>query len=249
MNDPSTRRKRAPLKQDAPIRNRLTTPYEASRPHAGEAHPPPSGFQESAGNALRDALECGVRTAYTVINEYMRRGYEAARASQINQHDRGDMRDDTRGYTGWNNAWNPMANPMQQWASMMRAWAEAWSAFAPGGWPQQMWNAAWPAYGMPGPPSVSVQVCSHRRAEITTRANLMPGAECSSLTVCALAAEGSKAQLKGVSISGAPGAVRIVVPVPAEQPSGAYCGEIRTADGRGVGNLTVTIADLPRDAA
>src|SRR5215472_17569126 len=139
MKDPGTRRKRVSPEQEGPIRNRLTTPPEANRPRTSEAHPPPSGSRESAGDALRDALECGVRTAYTVINEYMRRGYEAARASQSTQHDRGDMRDDTRGYTGWNNPWNPISNPMQQWASMMRAWAEAWSAFAPGGWPQQMW--------------------------------------------------------------------------------------------------------------
>jgi hypothetical protein len=177
----------------------------------------------------------------------MRRGYEAARASQNNQHDRGDMRDDTRGYTGWNNAWNPMGNPMQQWAAMMRAWAEAWSTFLPGGWPQQMWNAAWPGYGAPGGSrAVSVQVCSHRQAEVTTNVNLMPGAEYAPLSVCPLAGEGAKAQLKGVTISAAPGGVRIVVPVPLEQPSGAYCGEIKMADGRPVGNLTVTITDLPR---
>lgn len=253
MSDPSKRRKRVPPEQDAPIRNRMTAPAEVRPPEPGEAPWTSSEPRASAGDALRDALECGVRNAYTVINEYMRRGYEAARASQNNQHDRGEMRDDTRGYTGWSNPWNPMPNPMQQWATMMRAWADAWLAFVPGSssqqmWPQQMWNA-WPGFAPAATPGVSVQVCSHRRAEITTNLNIMPGAECSTLTVGSLACEGSKASLKGVSVSGSPGAVRIVVTVPAEQPSGVYCGHIKTADGRPVGNLTVTVADLPGNSA
>jgi len=250
MSDRSGRRKRVPPKQKGPVRNRLTTPPETHSEHPGETPPPSSAGRESGGDALRDALECGVRTAYTVINEYMRRGYEAARASQTNQYERGDMRDDTRGYTGGNNAWNPMGNPMQQWAAMMRAWADAWSAFMPGAGPQQMWTGGWPGYGgSAATPAVSVQVCSQRGADVTTNVSLMPGAECSFLTIGPLAGEGSRAQLKGVSIACSPGCVRIVVPVTPEQQAGVYCGAIKTADGRPVGNLTVTITDLSGKSA
>lgn len=152
------------------------------------------------------------------------------------------MRDERSNYGGWNNSWGPMGAPMQQWICALQAWTNAWSAFMPGGWPQQMWTGA----GFPAvAPPVSVDLALQRAAEVTTGVNLIPGAECMSLSVGSLTGEGPNPPLlEGVSISTGQGMVRIYVPVGVEQRAGNYSGEIKSGDGRTAGNLTVVIAEL-----
>ena len=242
MNPSDPRQKREPPEREGPIRNRLTTPPKtngAATPEGRQSAPRPDKI---AGEALREALECGVRTAYTVIDEYLRRGYDAARSNRDHPDNRGQMHSNRTSQNSWTNPWGPMALPMQQWMTVMRAWADAWSAFVPGGWPQQMWNMASPecAPAAAGP-VISVQVSSQRPTEVT--ATLNPGAEFCLLTVDSLKAEASKPALPGISISSAPGSVRIGVPVSEDQPAGKYSGDIK-ADGKTVGNLSVVITDL-----
>lgn len=244
MNHPGPRYKRVRPEREGSIRNRLAPPPKVNGGASGEngATPKPGG---PASDTLREALECGVRTAYTVIDEYLKRGYEAARSNPDHPDGRGSMRDDKTNYTNWANAWGPMAMPMQQWMAAMRAMTDAWSAFIPGGWPQQMWNMG--TGGFPAAastPALSVHVASHRPTGVTASVELNPGCENTMLTVGWLAGDGSNPPLKGVTIGRDPGSLRIYVPVAASQPAGSYHGEIRGADGRCAGKLSVVITEL-----
>src|SRR5580658_1615141 len=113
MNPSDPRQKRIPPERELPIRNPLMPPPKANGAAAHESPHPASGSGKIAGDALRDALECGVRTAYTVIDEYLRRGYEAARSNRDHPDNRGHMREDRHNSSGWNNPWGPL------WSSMM----------------------------------------------------------------------------------------------------------------------------------
>src|SRR5689334_15542488 len=131
MNTNGSHLKRPVPARTAPIRNRLAP---APRPV-----PAP---QESCGPAVMDALENGVRTAYAVIDDYMRRGQETARGLYNNTNRGSEMNDNRGNYGNRYNPWGALPG-MEQWMAMMRAWTDAWSAFLPGGLPQQMqqmWN-------------------------------------------------------------------------------------------------------------
>src|SRR5262249_16748198 len=82
---------------------------------------------ESAGATMQDAVERGVDTAYTVIEDYMRRGQQAA----------GRYRDRTQGERAMNgdnysNGYGPMGAMMEPWMQAMRMWTQTMSAFVPG---------------------------------------------------------------------------------------------------------------------
>src|ERR1700693_3957191 len=109
MSAGERRARAAPPERIGPIRNPLSSPAHA----------------ETTGNPFRDTLECGVQTAYTVIDDYMRRGYEAARSMRDHPNDRGNMQDYGPNYGGWSNPWGPMAAPFQQWLGAMQAWVNA----------------------------------------------------------------------------------------------------------------------------
>ena len=153
------------------------------------------------------------------------------------------MRDERSNYGGWNMPFGPMAGPMQQWMCAVQAWTNAMSMFIPGA--QQMFmGAGFPAAA----PPVTVDVILQRPAEVATGVNLIPGAECMSLSVGTLTGQGAYPPLlDGVSISTGQGVVSISVPVGVEQPAGNYTGEIKSGDGRTAGNLTVVITELVRD--
>jgi len=195
-----------------------------------------------------EVLESGVRTAYQVIDEYMRRGYEAAGNNQNDPNKRGHMNENRANYN-WQNPWGPMSQLTEQWMMAMRTWTEAWSAFVPGGWPQQPWNPAGPCN--PNAPVVSVQVSSPRPTEVT--ANLRPGAELMDLVVDALHGEGPQApsfELSTVSITRELARMRVNVRVGANVPAGSYRGAIRNrADGCIVGDLTVVITESATEKA
>lgn len=255
MNPSDARPTRTPPRRTGPIRNPLN-PQPASGNGRSSSHP------AAPGDALRGALECAVQTAYTVIDDYMRRGYEAARNTRDYADSRGYMPDDKTQYGNLFNPWGPMmTGPMQMWMSTMQAWANAWSAFVPGGFPQQMWNMPASSAGPAAP--VSVTVSTQRPAEITTTTSLNPGAEYSLLKVDSLSCEapqpstqahgksahGVASSIQGIAISSGPGGVRIAVSVSADQPAGKYSGAIKAADGRIAGNLTVVITDLAQKPA
>ena len=197
-------------------------------------------------DAVRGAVECGVRTAYSVIDEYMRRGYDAASGSQSGSHERGHMSDDRQNYNAWSAAWGPVSPLMDQWMNAVRTWTETWASMAQG-----MSPAASRATGAPGPSAaagatshISVQVSSDRPVEVTP--HLFPGAD--AMTVLAADPLQSCEQtdapaLTGIDIKAEPGRVRVKVTIMADQPAGTYSGPVRNAQRVVVGALTVTIAE------
>jgi hypothetical protein len=191
--------------------------------------------QPPYGPSLCDPLENGVRTAYAVIDDYLRRGQQAART--YNDSNRRDDMSDYKGNYGGYNPWNPLAMLTEQWMMAMRAWSQAWSAMMPGVW-QSPWNPA-----APGAPAanITVQVVSARPVEVS--ANVFPGSDLSGLFCEALHAEaGGAAQIDAPVINVDPVAVRVTVRV-GDQPSGRYRGYIRKRqDGSVAGEVTVTIA-------
>src|SRR5690348_12920101 len=82
MNSANPRRKRVKPERHGPIRNTLapnsTPPVASCAAGPADAAGTPPAAETGPGDVLRETLECGVRTAYTVINEYLRRGYDAA---------------------------------------------------------------------------------------------------------------------------------------------------------------------------
>ena len=220
-----------PPKQSGPIRNALVSPPPGARePAAGP------------GAAMFGALENGVRTAYAVIDEYMRRGQEAARG-MYNNSNRREYMSDYRGNYGGNygggfNPLNPFAMLTEQWMAAMRAWTEA---FIPGAW-GQMWNPA--GYAAQSTAArISIQVSSPRSIEVT--ANLQPGSEYAPLVCDPLIAEGMVAPpIEDVSVTPQAGRVLVSIKVGAGQPAGRYSAAIRKrADGTHAGALAVVVGE------
>lgn len=226
--------KRMQPKQSGPIRNA-----------AASASPPAGGPQDlftAAGAAVCGVLENGVRTAYAVIDDYMRRGQDAARGIFNDPNRRGSMSDEKSGFGGgFNGGFNPWGNPMamvtEQWLSAMRAWSQAWSGMAPGGWPQM---GGFP-FAAPGGQArgVAVQVKSSQPVEVNV--SLYPGTDTQPLTADVLGAEGFSAPpLAAPQIARQQGTVRVSVEIGAQQPSGRYRGLIRSA-GTVAGEMIVVV--------
>jgi len=109
-------------------------------------------------------LENGVRTAYAVIDEYLRRGQETARGLFNDSNRRGYMTDDrvnpgggfgTGGGFGPGGPFgtmNPMAL-MTQWMQVMQAWTQFWFSMMQGPFQQSMMGMQ-PPMGMPGMPGM-----------------------------------------------------------------------------------------------
>jgi hypothetical protein len=201
--------------------------------------------------ALRGALECGVRTAYAVIDDYMKRGYEAARnnSSQNGNSSHGGeknpMSNEKPNYTNWTNPWGPMSPLMEQWTMAMRAWTDAWSAFIPGarpgGWPVAG-NASASGYSAGGNAScVSVEVASPKPTEVAV--SLKPGMEQANLS-----ADSFVPALTGVAVCRKAGRVHVKVTVAADQAPGRYTGVLRAADGSIAGDLAIVISSPPSAA-
>ena len=224
MSASPTRLKRITPERSGPIRNPIRPmPFGADQ----TARPGPSPF---------GTLENGVRTAYAVIDDYLRRGQEAARGIYNDSNRRDDM-SDYRGNFGGYNPWNPLAMLTEQWMVAMRAWTQAMSAMMPGAW-QSPWNPG--AFGAPAP-KLTVQVSSARPSEVS--AVLFPGVEFCELTCDALRPDGATgAPIDPPAISMEPGAVRVSVKV-GDQPAGKYRGSIRKRmDNSPAGEVSVTIS-------
>jgi hypothetical protein len=240
MTPSGPRLKRTSPAQSGSIRNAAAS----SRSDAGPAvpkKPAPADPISAAGAAVCGALEGGVRTAYAVIDEYMRRGQDAARDIFNDPSRRGSMNNDERpNFPGGYNQSNPMAMFAEQWMMAMRAWSQAWSSFAPGGWPMPGMNPFVPSAGQS--PTVTVKVSSASPVEVT--ANLHPGTDAASLVAEPLRAEGHTApEIAAPEIIREGSTVSVAVKIGPKQPKGRYRSNIRRkADGSVAGDLVVVVA-------
>jgi hypothetical protein len=225
--------KRAPPERSGPIRTPLGT---RPRPEPGAQANPAS----SAGAAVIGALENGVRTAYSVIDEYIRRGQEAAGNIFNNPSRRGTMSDERGNFGGGFNPWNPLAFATEQWIMAMRMWSQAWSAYIPGAFQQGGFSPF--SFGGMQTPAVKVEVASSGPVEVAL--NLYAASSSAELMSEPLRAEGFTAQpIDAASVGREPGAVRVNVRVTAGQPAGRYRGLIRNETDKSVaGELTVVVS-------
>jgi hypothetical protein len=122
----------------------------------------------------------------------------------------------------------PLPALVEQWAYMLRAWADMWSSMLTGGGYQSA-----PQPGSAPAQAVCVRIVSHRPAEVT--ACLSPCAENLPLEI-------HVPNLDGIMIGREKCNVTIMLVVSNEQKPGVYPGRI-TACGREVGQVTVTIHD------
>lgn len=234
MKAPSTRLQRTPPERSGPIRSRIAPPV---KPDGGA---PPDAFA-AAGSAVFGVLENGVRTAYSVIDEYLRRGQDAARTIFNNPERRGPMNNEDRGnFPGGFNPWSPLAMATEQWMTAMRAWVQAWSAMVPGAW-QAPWMGPF-AGNEPPSPTVSVKMASARTAEVAFK--LYPGHDLACLVSEPLRAEGFAApSIESVTVERDPGEVRVTLKIGAEQPAGRYRGLVRRETDKSVaGEMTVIVS-------
>jgi hypothetical protein len=128
---PSPHRSRTPAEQSGPDRS---PPWPRAREQTSPSAP--KDCVSAAGEAVSGVLESGVRTAYAVIDEYLRRGQDTARGIFNDLNMRGSMNNNRQncsggpgyGYTPW----NPMAMVAEQMISAMCAWSQAWCSTVPG---------------------------------------------------------------------------------------------------------------------
>lgn len=194
----------------------------------------------AAGTAVFGALENGVRTAYAVIDEYMRRGQETAQTMFNDPYKRGPMNDDRGNLGGGYNPWNPMSMFTEQWMMAMRMWSQAWSSFMPPGWQQSGMNPF--AFAQAAAPGVSIKVSSSSPVE--TALKLYPGLDLAGLVAEPLRAdEAASPAIEAPSIARDPGSIAVSLNIDAKQPKGRYRGNIRKeTDKSVVGELIVTIS-------
>jgi hypothetical protein len=188
----------------------------------------------AANGALRDALECGVRTAYAVIDDYMRRGYEAARLNQNPSNNRGDMSQHRGNYGGYS-PWGPMGPMMDAWSSAFRMWTEAWFSMMPGA--RGGWGMG-PGASYAPPTHVDVTVASKRAVSVTLiiHANADP----STLTLGAF-----QPALDGIRLSYSDCLFHVRAVIADTVALGEYHAAVSAPDGTVAGQLKVVISDFP----
>ncbi len=199
----------------------------------------------AAGAAVCGVLENGVRTAYAVIDEYMRRGQEAARGVFNDPNRRGAMSDSSGnfggGFNNWNNPMGAMAAMAAQWMAAMQAWSQMWSSYMPPGWQQAAMNPFAFAQGTPAV-AVMVKLTSARPAEVVV--NMNPTADPSGLICEPLRAEsGSGVPIGDVTIARDGAVIQVGVKIGDQQAAGKYGGLIRRKTDQGVvGEVMVTVS-------
>jgi hypothetical protein len=212
-------------------------------------------FAETSSAAARGVVEFGVQTAYTVIDEYMRRGREAADRHREGPNWRGDMNDNRYNYGNPGMAYGPMWPLIAPWMQMMQAWTCAMGAFVPGAAAPQPWNAYATreregcAPAVSAVPKVSVRVRSQYQTEVY--ACIDAGADAVPLTADPLETVDVQEYppLRSVTIKCDAGHVHVQVTVPTDQPAGRYIGAIRDAAGCKRGELTLEIWNPPAPPA
>ncbi|HEX8811671.1 MAG TPA: hypothetical protein VF742_06735 [Terracidiphilus sp.] len=244
MSTTSQRKKRPTPEQKGPVRNRFV-PQQPGNVPPNTRHDPLT----AVGAAVCGVLENGVRTAYTVIDDYMRRGQEAARGIFNDPNRRGPMSDNKSSYpggfdpqAGFNPA-NPMGALAEQWLAAMRAWSQMWSTFVPGFAQQPGMNPFAPfAAAATQSSTITVQVASSGTVEVT--ANLLPGADTDALIAESLRADGFSAPaIDSPTIVRSYGSVRVALKVPKGQAAGRYRGNIRRKSNESIaGEITVVVS-------
>lgn len=231
----SPRVTRTPPERSGPIRNPMSP-----RPRAASGTGAPSDPIGVAGAAVFGALENGVRTAYAVIDEYMRRGQETARSMFVDSYRRGPMNDEKNNFGGGYTPWNPMSMFTEQWMMAMRMWGQAWSSFMPPGWAQAGMNPF--AFSQSAAPGVSIKVSSASPVEAALK--LYPGLDLAGLVAEPLRAdEAASPAIEAPSITREPGIVGVNLKIAVGQPKGCYRGNIRKeTDKSVVGELIVVIS-------
>ena len=241
MSATAPRMKRPAPEQSGPVRNSFAQRTPRSVPQDPIT---------AAGTAVCGVLENGVRTAYTVIDEYMRRGQDAARGVFNDPNRRGPMSDykssipggfdPTAGF----NAANPLGAFTEQWFAALRAWSQAWSSVVPGPWQQPGMNPFAPFTAAPAAQAsaITVQVSSSSPVEVT--ANLLPGSDSDALVVEPLRGDATSTKsIDAPTIVRAHGSLRVALKVPAGLPAGRYRGNIRRkSDDSIAGELTVVVS-------
>ncbi len=241
MSETRERIRRTAPERSGPIRNPII-PFPGNGPEAparAENSGTPGVDANSAASAnspLRGALECGVRTAYSVIDDYMRRGYEAARLNQNPSHERGNMNQHKPGY-GQYNPWGPMGPMMDAWSSAFRMWTEAWFSMMPGargGWGQ--WPGAGAAYA--SPTHVNLNVSSKRPVSITLF--IHPNADPSRLTLGAF-----QPALDGIQLIYSDCSFHVRADIADTAAATTYRGMVCAPDGSVAGELKIVILAPP----
>jgi hypothetical protein len=204
---------------------------------------------EGASTTMQGAVERGVETAYTVIEDYLRRG----------QHAAGRYRDRTQGERTMNgdnysngygpNAYGPMGAMMAPWVQAMRMWTETMSAFIPGGAAMgAQWMNAFtpPMSGTQMQAGVTVRITSTTPAEVSI--DLDPRAYCVPLKAAPLVHATTPATapaLIAVDLQYVDNRCRVSIAVPNDQPVGTYSGAILDNAGLQRGMLRVILEAQP----
>jgi hypothetical protein len=253
------RKKREPPVQTGPIRNRINAGRPASPSRSGytigaaidDSIDTARRIVETADATVMGAVERGVATAYTVIDEYMIRGQQAARRYQQGNPRSDDMSDgrqngNGRQFDAWSSMpWDQMSAMMAPWMPMMRMWQDSMSAFTQGtpmaDWMNALNPQAMMAMARGGRVRIGVQIASDTPASVVVE--LDPGAERMNLSADALkhATDRDAPSIAATSIECSEGIARVRVTVPTDQPAGSYRGRIVDDAGAVRGNLTVDL--------
>jgi hypothetical protein len=247
-----TRVKREPPERSGPIRRAGTGSASAPPPGADEPVTPSSLVDQGVKTArmmarvadatVKGVVERSVDTAYTVIDDYMARGQNAAGRRSQWTDGRNGMSQDPQ----FSTPWGPSSDLLAPWWQMMRMWAEGMAAFMSPG-PATAWlNAFVPGgTGWAGSPSsaarVEVRVSSKRVAVVTV--SLHPGADSMQLTADPPVAtrNAKKPSPLDITFECLPGLVRVSVTVPDDLPADSYTFTIRDRDHNERGELRVDV--------
>jgi hypothetical protein len=200
---------------------------------------------EAIDLTTRDAVERGVETAYSVVDEYVRRGRAAAERRHTHASGANDMNQERKGpgYGPWAGmpwmsgaaASNPFLGP---WMQMMQMWSDSMMAFMPSGMPANPMTA-WMSAAMPQT-AIAVRIASRNPAKVSV--TLDAGAQLLVLRADALVLDGN-----GYAPDIAPPTIEsgtevtVRVSIGDDQPGGRYRGAIRDAAGGVRGQLTVDL--------
>jgi hypothetical protein len=215
-------------------------------------------FVEGADFGVRGAVERGVETAYLVIDEYMRRGREAAgryyeRTTGSNgtggTNGSDAMNDRTKFDADWTRTMAQVPPFLAPWMLAQRMWMDAFASWIPAGqalsrawlYPMMPGGSFWP--WMPSPSRISYQVQSSQPAEVSATVDFVAPQDRLSvgdLKPTGEGAAGPAIRSVGIALASA-GHVRITVNVPPGQAAGTYVGEIHDDRGNKRGTVTVVV--------
>ena len=266
MSPSPDRWKRKQEEQTRPIRNGFAVRQSSPAPGT-------SAETGAPGAAVSGLLEKGVRTAYSVIDEYLSRGQEVARGL-FNESNRGGTMSDCKGSypsgypppgygpgPGYYGIWGPMSMMAEQWMTALRTLNYILCGHPPASYWQGPCPPQWqpPASGQPQNPraqrtdaaaaSPAQVVTLHVRAAspVNSTASLQAGL-CPQELVCDPLFPPPGVAAKPIAaptmVFTVPGTVQMNVAVPAGQPAGIYSGAIRRqSDKIAVGSLTVEVLE------